>query len=48
VAGVYARHDYAAEKRKAVEAWARHIETILSGQAAKVVPLVRREAGVTA
>jgi integrase len=41
VAAVYARHDYADEKRKALDAWARHIDTILSGKPGTVVPIKR-------
>ena len=32
VAGIYQRHDWADEKRAAVEAWARHVEGLLSGK----------------
>ena len=31
VAGIYQRHDWADEKRAAVEAWARHVEGLLTG-----------------
>jgi integrase len=31
IAGVYQKHDYAAEKRAALEAWARQLEAIVSG-----------------
>jgi integrase len=31
VAGIYQRHDWADEKRAAVQAWARHVEGLLSG-----------------
>lgn len=34
VAGVYQRHDFAAEQRAAVETWARHIEALAGGGAA--------------
>jgi integrase len=33
VAGVYNRYDYLAEKRAALEAWARHVDAIVSGSA---------------
>jgi integrase len=31
VAAIYARHDYAAEKREALDAWARHVAGIVEG-----------------
>jgi integrase len=42
VAGVYNRAAYAAEKKAALERWAAHIEGIVSGRPAAVIPL-RRE-----
>ncbi|MCF8512688.1 MAG: integrase arm-type DNA-binding domain-containing protein [Rhodobacteraceae bacterium] len=39
VAGIYNRADYAAEKREALEAWARALDTITAGTPAKVVQL---------
>ena len=39
VAAVYAKHDYAKEKRAALEAWARHVSAITSGQVGEVVPI---------
>jgi integrase len=44
VAGVYARHDYATEKRTALDAWARHVESIVSGGPANVVPMHKHKA----
>ena len=41
VAGIYARHDYAQEKRAAADTWARHVDALVSGKAAKIVPLSR-------
>lgn len=41
VTGVYARHDYAKEKREALDAWSRYLDALLSGKAAKVVPMRR-------
>jgi integrase len=41
VAGVYSRHDYADEKRAALDSWARHVEAIVSGEKAKVIPMQR-------
>ena len=39
IVGVYQRHDFAAEKRAALETWGRHIEGLVSGKPAKVLPL---------
>jgi integrase len=40
VAGIYQKHDWKQEKRAALEAWARHVEGIISPEAAdNVVPL---------
>jgi integrase len=32
VAGIYQRHDWADEKRAALEAWAKHVDAVLSGK----------------
>jgi integrase len=42
VAGTYNRAAYAAEKKAALERWAAHIEGLIAGHAAKVVPLHHR------
>jgi integrase len=43
VAGIYQRHDWADEKRAALEAWARHVIELVEGRpAAKVVELNAR------
>jgi len=39
VAGVYQRHDFASEQRAAVETWARHVQAIVSGEAANIIQL---------
>jgi len=40
IVGVYQRHSFADEKRAAMAAWARHVEALVSGEAArKVVPI---------
>jgi integrase len=39
IVGVYQRHEYAAEKRDALQRWANHIEGLVSGKPADVVPL---------
>jgi integrase len=39
IVGVYQRHDFAAEKRAALDAWSNHIAAIAAGKAAKVVSL---------
>jgi integrase len=42
IVGVYQRHQFVAEVRVALEAWAREIERIASGKKAAVVPITRR------
>jgi hypothetical protein len=37
----YDRHEYALEKRAALEKWARHLAALKSGKQANVVPLSR-------
>lgn len=45
VAGVYQRHDWKEEKRAALEAWARHVGSLLKGsEASNVVALDARRA----
>jgi integrase len=39
IVGVYQRHDYAAEKRDALQRWADHIDAVVSGKKANVVKL---------
>ena len=39
IVGVYQRHEYADEKRHALDAWAAHINRIMSGKASNVVAL---------
>lgn len=39
IAGVYNRSELMPERRAALERWAAHVEGLVSGQAAKVVPL---------
>jgi integrase len=39
IVGVYQRHDYLDERRIALQRWADHVEQIVSGKAAKVVPM---------
>jgi integrase len=42
VIGIYQRHDYAAEKASALEAWGAHVKNIVDGgRPAKVLPLLR-------
>ena len=41
IVGVYQRHSFDAEKRTALEAWAREVERIVDGKSAKVLPLRR-------
>jgi integrase len=44
IVGVYQRHEYAAEKRHALQTWADHVDGLVSGKPAddKVVPLSAR------
>jgi integrase len=45
IVGVYQRHEWAAEKRQALDAWARRLETIVSGaEATNVIELARAKA----
>jgi integrase len=41
IIGVYQRHSFQAEKRAALEDWARHIERLATGAEAKVIPIKR-------
>jgi integrase len=43
IVGVYQRHEFADEKRAALDAWGRHIERLAFGEAAKVLRLRRKE-----
>jgi hypothetical protein len=42
IVGVYQRHDYLDERRIALQRWTDHVEQIVSGKPAKVVPMHRR------
>lgn len=44
VTAIYDRHDYAEEKRAALEAWADHLQAIVAGRKAKVQPIRRKVA----
>ena len=39
IVGVYQRHEYAEEKKAALEAWGRFVQDILTGVPAKVMPM---------
>jgi integrase len=41
VAGIYNRAEYKEEKKAALERWAAHVEWMISGRAANVVPMHR-------
>lgn len=41
VAGTYNRHLYEPEKRRALDIWAEHLQAVVSGKQAVVVPLAR-------
>lgn len=43
IVGVYQRHDYAEEKRQAVEAWARLVAEIVSGPSSCNVVRIGKE-----
>ena len=38
IVGVYQRHDFADEKRAALETWGQHVEGLVTGTSAKVLP----------
>lgn len=42
IVGVYQRHEYAEEKRAALEAWSRHLDSMVSGKSTKVIPIRSR------
>ena len=46
IVGVYQRHSFAEEKRAAFEAWARHVEGVVSKTPSNVVPMVRRRGSI--
>jgi integrase len=41
IVGVYQRHDYETERRVALERWADHISSIITGEPAKVISIKR-------
>jgi hypothetical protein len=41
VAGVYQRHRFAAEVRQALDAWARHVDALVSGKRDNVIDMAR-------
>ena len=41
ITAVYNRHRYTDEKRAALDAWARHVERLVTGATAEVVELRR-------
>lgn len=44
IVGVYQRHDFAHEQRAAIDAWARHVESLVNGAPAANVVDIRHEA----
>ena len=38
IVGIYQRHDWAAEKREALDAWAKHVQTLIAPQDTKTEP----------
>ncbi len=43
VVGIYQRHDYAAEKRAALQAWGQHVLALIEGRTANVLPMRGRQ-----
>ena len=39
IVGVYQRHEFSDEKRRALDSWGAHVERLVTGQGAAVVPL---------
>jgi hypothetical protein len=48
VAGTYNRAAYAPEKTEALQRWADHVDELVTGKPAKVVPIRRGAAAVPA
>jgi integrase len=44
IVGIYQRHTWSDEKRAALDAWARHVESLVEGKPANVVGLAARRA----
>jgi integrase len=42
IVSVYQKHDFANEQRAAMAAWARHVEAVVSGEPANILPMTRR------
>ncbi|MCK6371292.1 MAG: tyrosine-type recombinase/integrase [Gammaproteobacteria bacterium] len=42
VTAIYDRHDYADEKRQALDTWAAHLQAVIAGEKSKVVPMKNR------
>ena len=42
IVGVYQHHDFLDEKRAALDAWARHVQSLTSGTVNNVVPITKR------
>jgi len=45
VAAVYNRYNYSAEKRAALDAWARRLDAIVTGDVSNVVELAKAKSG---
>ncbi len=45
IVGVYQRHDFADEKRVALDAWGRHIDTVIKRRAGENITVLRAYAG---
>jgi hypothetical protein len=46
IAGVYQRHDWAVEKRSALDAWAAHVISVLEGRGANKVVVTLARTGL--
>jgi integrase len=42
VAGIYQRHDFANEKRAAMQTWANFVQALVTGEVSNIVPMTRR------
>jgi hypothetical protein len=42
IVGIYQRHSFADEKRAAMQAWAGHIEVLVTGETAANIVSIRR------
>jgi hypothetical protein len=43
IVSVYQKHEFAAEKREALQRWAQHVQGLVEGQPTKVIALTRKK-----